>query len=325
MTNQLDEMKILQSLGADLDAPAAGPPAKVRRQVMAASRRRRLIRLPATHSAVPSWRPAIAVGMAAAVAVGMWASPIGDRQDRPDKARVTASPGSTFAQPVNAAAVLHNASLAALRAPDQVPGPKQFIFSESTESGALGYPLRRQVWYSVDGNQVGLLRSRPSAGGSWTEEEVHFGKDPESGHPDPWYIADLPTDAEAMLDFLYESADAYSGRKSVPNEARNDKIWKNAQGLIADRYMRPESRAALFGALAKLPGSQVVKDVADSTGRRGVAVGPAFTGEPVVAQLVFDAKTYEFLAVRHVDANGKFIAETAYLRLAIVDKAGDLP
>jgi hypothetical protein len=311
MTDQMEEVKALQALGAQLDPPQAGPPHDVRTRVLAGTHTRgRLLHLPAN-----VWRPVAAAAAAAVVvvSVGLWTAPHADRAG-PSRAAPVSPPRN------QAVVVLHNAALAALRVSDQIPRADQYIFSESVEHGAIGNPRRRQIWHSVDGTHVGLYRERPSSAtsGAWAENPLNL--------QEPWYIADLPTTADAMLAYLYKLSAGRYGQKETPAEkgtVKEQMVWKHAQGLIADRYMRPESRAALFEALAKVPGAKVEPGVTDAVGRRGTAVGLDVSG--VTQQLVFDPKTYAFLGVRAKDENGKYIGGTAYVGLAIVDRPGQLP
>lgn len=87
-------------------------------------------------------------------------------------------------------------------------------------------------------------------------------------------------------------------------------------------------RAGLYGALALIPGIELVGDVTDRAGRRGVAV--AFTEVGIRHELIFDPETSEMLAERQVLVRpeeaeiplpaGIVIGDTAYLERAVVDE-----
>jgi hypothetical protein len=86
-------------------------------------------------------------------------------------------------------------------------------------------------------------------------------------------------------------------------------------------------RAGLYGALALVPGVELVGDVTDRAGRHGTAV--AFTEVGMRDELIFDPATSEMLAERTVLVDpaaaqiplpkGTVIGDSAYLERAVVD------
>ena len=105
--------------------------------------------------------------------------------------------------------------------------------------------------------------------------------------------------------------------------------------------MPPDVRAALYQALAKIPGVTVVQDATDAAGRRGVALaraaaieGPGSSGW-LRLEIILDSNTYRYLGARHVvtrdhftpnvgprgtwNRKGQVLVSRAQLALAVVD------
>jgi len=87
-------------------------------------------------------------------------------------------------------------------------------------------------------------------------------------------------------------------------------------------------RAGLYGALALIPGVELVGEITDRAGRHGTAV--AFTEVGLRNELIFDPATSEMLAERTVLLDpsaaeiplpkGTVIGDSAYLERAVVDE-----
>lgn len=190
----------------------------------------------------------------------------------------------------------------------------------------------RQIWLSVDGKLPGLLREDGRIPADFDAEAVKKGKvpkDPQNGIPldanvPPAYRTDLPTDAKTMRAYLFEgTADDPKGR---PAERL---AWTKIGDLLREQYVQPASVAALFDAAATIQGTTTVKQ-ADLAGRKGIAVSRTDSGTR--HDLIFDSSTYRFLGERDVVVGevpgypkGAVTGWTAQLRIAIVEKAGQLP
>ena len=80
--------------------------------------------------------------------------------------------------------------------------------------------------------------------------------------------------------------------------------------------MPPEVRAALYQALAKIPGVTVVQGATDAAGRRGVAFARAAAIEGpgssrwLRLEIVLDGHTHRYLGARHVVTRDHFIPGT---------------
>ncbi|WP_327402119.1 CU044_5270 family protein [Streptomyces sp. NBC_01288] len=192
-------------------------------------------------------------------------------------------------------------------------------------------PLHRQeVWMTVDGLHKGLkveagekpfvipVDVKPgwlkSGNGGWEVSSYYN------------HVKTLPTDAAAMYEYLAKTAPKYSGQEKY------QAMFVLVGDLLHDSIVPPEQSAALFRAVAKIPGVTAVQGVKDAAGRTGVAIGRDDPDNPTRDEWIFDAKTYEFLGEREVATKdnagvkkGTVTADTAVLRRAIVDKAGERP
>jgi hypothetical protein len=95
--------------------------------------------------------------------------------------------------------------------------------------------------------------------------------------------------------------------------------------------MRPELRAAIFNALAELPGIEVDTEATDLLGRQGYAIRSREAVTGTGSEYVFDPDTAELLAQRDFISEagrnpalkglpaGQTIRETAYLESGVVD------
>lgn len=219
--------------------------------------------------------------------------------------------------------ILENAAAAALKLPDVEPRASQFVY-QKTQSGTE----TSERWYSVDGTHDGFAQAVGSAHKDLfpgcrdgrraaIKGDQVIGTEPCT--PQPAYLPDLPTDADAMLAYLNK----HCGGK--PGDA--NALGKCVLDLVENHYLRPQARAALFQAAAKIPGLRMVADATDGAGRPGVAIAWSFEGRMAPGsrpgdrdtELVFDAKTYAFLGITQGHS------ATAVMTVGIVDETGQRP
>lgn len=255
----------------------------------------------------PSRRPFFLGGVvAAALATGAAGVLIATSGSDP------AAPGTT-AEPITLAAaseVLKKASRAAAAEPDLKPEKGQFLYFESKSNqpalavpggeGQPGSKTHRRVWLPAFGGETGLLQNegegsiwlcdRGDNGGTKEEPEFDLAKPPTDCTNPPVYRTDLPTDAKAMKDWLYRNS-----RGGNPPDVQ---AFITVGDTIREHYIAPDALAAIFQAAAEIPGTKVYKNVTDSAGRPGIAVGQTWHGER--RELIFDAKTFQLLGERSV-------------------------
>ncbi|MGN9914470.1 CU044_5270 family protein [Phytohabitans sp. LJ34] len=261
------------------------------------------------------WRLAatgvLSLVLASGVAVAVATAPSGDQ------------PPTGGAAP-DAATVLRSAALAAQQEPTLTARPDQFVYIETVYKGPR--PTNsgtERVWRSVNGTRDGLRRWEQS-GAPKTEEPIEgcVAAQRPGCTRYPGFKDDLPTDPDAMWQHLVKRAAA----DPVADE------FTIAFWTIRQSYVPPASRSALFAAMARIPGISVVEGVKDAAGRSGLAVETGGHG------LIFDPRTYAYLGNRHFTAAPRSIATasppatpdgkmegSACLKIAIVDRPGDLP
>ncbi|KUF17514.1 CU044_5270 family protein [Streptomyces silvensis] len=267
----------------------------------------------------PWLRPALVAGAAAAaVAAGLLvASPFGGEEAQ-------AGPPSK-----ETVAMLKEISTAAGKreAPKSIRDD-QFVYIKTKESymetgsdeKSRIQPLHiREFWQSVDGEHTDVIHdpvdefdyARMEPDLPLSESATHYRN-----------LTKLPTDAVNMRDWLYRVSD---GGKSDD---------QNAFVLVGDlcgSLMPPKQGAALFLAASRIPGVEVIDDVADAAGRHGVAIARVDDGER--QELIFDKETKEFLGERQVAVEdlptgfkkGTVTGHTAVLERKVVDKAAERP
>ncbi|MEP7021804.1 MAG: CU044_5270 family protein [Pseudonocardiales bacterium] len=341
MTDSRNEMTMLQKLGDTLDPDLDAPPVTVRDRVLAAATaiaRQQAVRpRVAQRQRQLAWRVALTAGLAASLAVGLALLPHHPRSTSP----AGTSSAATAPAVVGAATVLHNAALAALKLPTHAPRPNQFVFTEYQTSGDAtttitreikhGPPMIRQTWRSADGTRDGLLRERPQAGGAWEQTALPGCR--EGAPPDgpsacqlvPGYRTDLPTDGAAMLVYLRSIAakpqTVSPSDKDYDGQA-NSYVFKMAADLILGTYLAPRVLAAIFDALAALPGVRIVQHAVDTAGRTGIGVTLG-SASGISEAFIFNPETYAFngwAVIGSSPAQGESL-----MRTAIVDEVGQLP
>lgn len=225
--------------------------------------------------------------------------------------------------PVDGAQVLLLAAGAARDEPALAARPDQFVYIESVVSDGYhqyaragvtyvpGTPVVRRAWLSVDGSRDSLVRY-PSEQRDLPIPGCRRADGGKPCVPRPAFRTDLPATADGMFRWIYADHDG--------GNPRDVEAFMKIADLIGETYLPPATMAALFEAASRIPGVTVDREARDASGRRGIGV--ASPGDP--RQLVFDPQTYEYLGQRGLGSANE-ITGAARIRLAIVDKVGQLP
>jgi len=248
------------------------------------------------------------------------------------------SDGSTVSAPPSRATVAlledialaaeHDDALGTIRDDQWVYVDSKVSYSQSAEGVKTKIPPlhRFESWESVDGTRAGLYRE--TGRGQWTGEAAP--KPGELGYEvstNYRHLSTLPTDADEMYDWLRETAPKYSGQET------DQAMFVRAGDLIRNTIVPPEVNAALFRAVARIPGVTVIDNAVDAAGRSGIAIARKDPDNPSRDEWIFDKKTHEFLGEREVATSdwsggvkkGDVTSNTAILDRAVVDKAGQRP
>ncbi|MBE1486311.1 CU044_5270 family protein [Plantactinospora soyae] len=155
-------------------------------------------------------------------------------------------------------------------------------------------------------------------------------RDPgELYRPTPAYLASLPTDPARLLDTLRQAVGDQN------KHSADQQVFTAVLDLLQEAapIMPPKVRAALYQAVALIPGVERVDGRVDLAGRQGVAIGRdgESTGDETKREeLVFDTAGRELLGFRTVQirtARGipaGTVAAEAVPTFTIVDRVGEV-
>ncbi|MEV4011941.1 CU044_5270 family protein [Nonomuraea angiospora] len=248
-----------------------------------------------------------------------------------------------------ATAVTQSAAVSSSDEP--APRPGQFILIESdTMYGSMSagqsgettrhlYRTHRKIWQSVDGSANGLLliegrepkpwpgEQLPADAKNWQGSDWHVLPSCPSqtgeNRTDYAYLSTLPTDVAGMRARLYRMPAAAGEAKG---EEKDRAAFDHLTDLVRETYLPKAQRDALFEAAKTIPGVQVAEGVADSAGRKGVALGRV-DPQGILRQAIFDPATHVFMGERETAVDdrlarapkGSVLALTAQFSASVVD------
>jgi hypothetical protein len=210
---------------------------------------------------------------------------------------VVLTPADTAAPPVPRAEsdpvrILYQAATLARAQPDVEPRPDQFVYTRTRTADGR----ENERWASVDGTHDGFEilfgHETEVAGcrdGKRVQHEGHGRIVTNRCEPVPAFVADLPTDADAMLAYLH---------KSTYGEGDTLQDLGTEVADLAAGHLRPAARAALYEAVAKVPGLVLRPDAKDATGRPVLGITWNSTTEHAIGnqdEFLFDPVTFAYL------------------------------
>ncbi|MFD7873675.1 CU044_5270 family protein [Streptomyces sp. NPDC059766] len=177
---------------------------------------------------------------------------------------------------------------------------------------------RLEVWVAV--GDTGRARQLVKIDGQQRDERAVAYAEPSS----------LPVDADGMYTWLKEEG-AKTGRMRDALPVAGS-MFTAAGGLMENGLLSAEQTAALYRAVARIPGVTVVGHAVDAAGRDGVALVHQEPGSPGRDELIFDRRARRFLGTSFVytedqgsHKKGSTGPGVSILRRAIVDRAGQQP
>ncbi|MEV1002241.1 CU044_5270 family protein [Nonomuraea sp. NPDC050202] len=282
-------------------------------QVVAQARARLL-----AHMSTPRHRPrfAWALGLGAAavaavlVAVIVIATPAHEgsgpvQAHPPSGSRPPATP-LRLGPVASAEDLAGNAAALAAAAPDPVPEPGQWAYVKSRnllqqpKNGTKNRTRTHELWRRADEKQFAYLEDG--------ELKVVDGSEFEVTYP---YLLSLPTDPAALLARTYAEVDAEharhqaarrGGRATVPpltQEQRHTYAFQHIVQGMRDAVLPRALRAAMYGALAGIPGVRYEARATDLAGRPGVTLYRVHEGY-LRDEIFVDPETYEYLGYRTI-------------------------
>jgi hypothetical protein len=244
----------------------------------------------------------------------------------------------------NAEDLAHAAAVQAAAEPDTRPRPDQWSYAKSVladssqgSGGSLFGPPDRRVtverWSRVDGKQSAIIdKGRLQIRNLSAMEQSGS---PRSDYP---YLLSLPDDSDALLDQVYKVVDSEGGQKPA-DEARASRAFQIIDVFMRDSALPLKLRAAMYGALAKIPGVRYEAKAADIQGRPGVTLYRIEEGY-LRSEIMVNPKTYEYMGFRFiaiknhvsqgtdergaqdVTKKGQILGWGGLLKATIVDRAG---
>jgi len=234
---------------------------------------------------------------------------------------------------VAATRVLDGAADRALASPAPTVREDQFVYTRSaviTNEGRLGEGVvlgpvhERETWLGQDPGPFG-----------WQDDVIReLGQDwpLESGGPSPAgarrptyaWLAQLPTDPDALLDVLDRAAAPVDGQE------QQQATFELIGSLVSEQLVPPDTAAALFRAVTRIDGIEVERGATDALGRRGIGITRSDARFHTRTTWIFDPSTYELRGTRwfftHADGSpDTLFGATAVLETAVVDRAGQVP
>jgi len=321
----MDELTLLRELGEEIDRTAAEPTAATRHRVVSG------IAGGTPGGGRRSWFTARRVVPAGALLAGGLAAAVALAVGGPGPAARTGpgpNPGvasETPETPLDARGILLAAARTARDTPSSAPAPNAFVYTRTMERGMAArmdgdgttwrpYASTREAWLSADGSRDGAVT--PSGQTELVAIPAH--------ETTPAYDANLPTTAAAMTDYLYR--DVGKGEKSGAEAV----AFQAGRALSQESFMPPAARAALFEAMAAIPGVEVVRDAENVAGEKGVAV--AFREGVTRDELLFDPSSHRVIGLRSVFVGhdgtmptGTVTFSSAVLESAVVSQVRERP
>ncbi|MFH8367640.1 CU044_5270 family protein [Streptomyces sp. NPDC018031] len=322
----MDELQAVRDMRPSAPEPGVARLAQGRRDLLAAAAaadgpdRGRAPRW-LTGSGRP-WRLAIPAAVAASVVAGLLAVTPGDQgAAREPQART-----------VNVAQVMERAADSVRDHKVTRPRSDQWIYNKT----AVRTPryFEDEGWERYDGKQYAYRRHGKIVVVDDTPSAGHKVEGPKSY--EQWYddIVKLPTDPRKLLARVHSDAsfdtlvDTFLDEKTGPPKALDFRRLSNI--LSYGVALPPELNAALYRALALVPGVEVLEQrVDDAAGRSSLAVryvhrGP---GKDTADYLFLDPETYAFRGTgwdaTRLGPDPRFEHELAALVEATVDKPGE--
>ncbi|PWI05653.1 hypothetical protein DIZ27_38115 [Streptomyces sp. NWU339] len=175
--------------------------------------------------------------------------------------------------------------------------------------------VRSEQWDAVDGKREGLRRlvalsSKGETDTSWPTSNIVMGLG--GGSPSFEELQDLPTDPDALLKHLK------GGPGVLQGDRLTETVFEYVGAILDQASLLPDLSAALYQAVAKLPGVRVVENAKDGAGRTGIGLTYTDAGNSMSesgGHWVFDPKSLTFLGT----------SESALLEVGVADKKGEAP
>jgi hypothetical protein len=231
----------------------------------------------------------------------------------------------------NATELANRAATAAAARPIPDPRPHQWVYTkELTVEHGVGKPYTHEHWTRVDGRKfvnqqhndpraartTKVIRQRrqlppfpqgcPPGQPARIRPAVGLGR----YFPNP---AAVPTDPDGLLAAVYQLVED-PACAPILGDTVQDRAFHLINALL-QTVLPAEVRAALYRALAKIPGVTVAHGATDAAGRRGVAFARAAAIEVpgssgwLRLEIILDRDSYRYLGARYIVTRDHFIPD----------------
>jgi hypothetical protein len=223
--------------------------------------------------------------------------------------------------PPSAAAVLERAALVAARSTAAEIRPDQWFYLKESQHMPGAGRSTFEIWDRMDGRRMALRHE----GGRLKKGPVEKG--PTNVRRTQQEVEAFPADPDALLRLFRDAPERTPLSICVPTCPPEIAQDMKAFGTIG-WYLKygpvipPETAAAMFQALAKIPRVSVEEDTTDMEGRHGIGVG-FDAGEHGRLSYVLDPGDYHYMGVK-AERDGRSFGMSV-LGSGIVDRAGDIP
>ncbi|MQW77947.1 hypothetical protein GHK92_18935 [Nocardioides sp. dk4132] len=245
------------------------------------------------------------------------------------------SPPVEAARPIVASGPAVNVLEAASRRLAQTdvlaPTADQFVYVRSvalTNEGAygggvdLGDRHTREIWLSQEPGSIsdqGLIREFgqdwPLWGGTGSPASIR--------RPTYAYLASLPSDPDALLDELASQLPTWDDARST-----DQVLFDAIVDLVSEGLAPPDTTAALYRALTRIPGVEVDDDARDLLGRPGIGITRTEDVFLTRTVLLIDPSTGETIGARYLmstPAGDEVFGATAVVARGVADAVGEVP
>jgi hypothetical protein len=222
----------------------------------------------------------------------------------------------------------------ATSAAEPTPRPHQWVYTKDVrvEYGSKK-PWTQEHWIRVDGRKFINASSERRAGGApkVRRERMQLPPSPcPDNKPAPLFTrirpavglgrffpnpSAVPPDPDGLLAAIYQLVEDPVCAPIPVGDTVQDRAFLLIDAML-ETVQPAEVRAALYQALAKIPGVTVAQGATDATGRRGVAFARAAAIEGpgssdwLRLEIILDPNTHRYLGARHVVTRDHFIPDT---------------
>ena len=214
--------------------------------------------------------------------------------------RRPAFPGFPSGAAANAAVLLNRAAITVESKPFS-PRPDQWIYIEDHQRfPAIGTLMQtpktplvtfvERTWWRADGNKVAREQE-----GYYGEGKLRMENGPAGWKHHYPTLASLPTDPNALDNYILKQL--VGGLAPSNAEERATALYEAYCDVLRNGVAPPKLQAAIYRAIARIPGVALRKHTVDPAGRQAMGVGRVIESY-LLQEILIDPTSYTYLAER---------------------------